>query len=376
MKIYYIQNMRMPTEKAHGYQIMKTCEALCGRGISVNLYVTDRSTNIKDEPFTYYGIKKAFNIIYCKVLDTINVFPKPISGLGFIIERWSFLLALRKIEFKNVDIIYTRDPWLAWHLKKYIGKPVFLELHALPSLKTLKKCRDLDGVLCLTRWMQDFVDKELEKVPNTWLPDSVDLELFDTKKSKDEARSELNIPNDEKLIVYGGRFSTMEKSKGLALLDESIREAAKEIPNIKLYLIGGDENEFLLYEKSEPSRYTKCIPSVSRDLLALYYKAADVLVMPFPNTYHYAYEMSPLKLFEYMASGTPIVTSDLPSIREVLDEKSALFYPAGNIAILTEKIVELCKNQEKSLIISNNSYKKTSGFTWLKRAENIIEFIS
>lgn len=56
----------------------------------------------------------------------------------------------------------------------------------------------------------------------------------------------------------------------------------------------------------------------------------DVIVMNYPNTEHYAHFMLPLKLFEYMASSVPIVTSDLPSVMEILNKNNFLFVKVGN----------------------------------------------
>ena len=64
MKILYFANSRIPTEKAYGLQIMKTCEALAENGVSVDLILPTR----KNRPFKgidvfeYYGVKKNFEI--------------------------------------------------------------------------------------------------------------------------------------------------------------------------------------------------------------------------------------------------------------------------------------------------------------------------
>ena len=62
--------------------------------------------------------------------------------------------------------------------------------------------------------------------------------------------------------------------------------------------------------------------------------ACDVLVMPFPDHPHYRLHMSPLKMFEYMAAGRIIVTSDLPTVRDVLSQDTAVFFKAGDMKSL------------------------------------------
>ena len=71
MKIAYIQNVRIPTERAHGIQIMKMCEALARLGHDVELIVPRRSNLLKENPFNYYGIRKTFKIRKLPCLDLI-----------------------------------------------------------------------------------------------------------------------------------------------------------------------------------------------------------------------------------------------------------------------------------------------------------------
>ncbi|KKR77731.1 MAG: group 1 glycosyl transferase [Parcubacteria group bacterium GW2011_GWE2_40_8] len=85
MKILYIANARLPTEKAHGIQIMKTCEAFADLGHSVSLIVPRRFNFIKDDPFEYYRVKRNFKIIKLPTIDLVKF-----SKIGFWIESIVF----------------------------------------------------------------------------------------------------------------------------------------------------------------------------------------------------------------------------------------------------------------------------------------------
>lgn len=50
MKLIYLANIRIPTEKAHGYQIMKMCEQFADKGVNVQLVVTKRKNNLREDP--------------------------------------------------------------------------------------------------------------------------------------------------------------------------------------------------------------------------------------------------------------------------------------------------------------------------------------
>lgn len=70
MNIAYLANIRLPTEKAHGVQIMKTCEAFARHGAKITLIVSSRNRTIQQDPFAYYNVKRNFDVryVYCPEL--------------------------------------------------------------------------------------------------------------------------------------------------------------------------------------------------------------------------------------------------------------------------------------------------------------------
>ena len=105
MRILYIANIRLPTEKAHGVQIMKTCEAFARLGHDVELVVSDRRTHITDEPFAYYGVANIFRITRIRVFDTVYL-----GRLGFLFESFVFARrAAKYLQSARFDILYGRD---------------------------------------------------------------------------------------------------------------------------------------------------------------------------------------------------------------------------------------------------------------------------
>ena len=125
-----------------------------------------------------------------------------------------------------------------------------------------------------------------------------------------------------------------------------------------------------------PSEAYTLIGHVSQSDVAQFMRASDVLVMNYPNTDYYANFMSPMKMFEYMAARQPIVTSDLPSIREILDDTTALFVRPDDEASLEEVILRLLNDENLCLRLASKAYERVTTFTWQKRAGRIIEFIS
>ena len=83
---------------------------------------------------------------------------------------------------------------------------------------------------------------------------------------------------------------------------------------------------------------------------------------------------SPLKMFEYMASNVPIISSDIPVLREVLNERNALLIPPSDSDALENGINILLKDKNYSSAIAKQALKNVKHFTWESRAKKIICF--
>jgi glycosyltransferase involved in cell wall biosynthesis len=86
--------------------------------------------------------------------------------------------------------------------------------------------------------------------------------------------------------------------------------------------------------------------------------------------------MSPLKLFEYMASGKPIVASDLPVLREILvEDRNALLYPPSDPAALAECLARLLADKSLATRLADQARQDVEDFTWERRAARILAHI-
>src|SRR3989344_3504204 len=84
MRILYLANYRLPTEKAHGIQIVKMCEAFADAGADLTLAYPDRITEISGTIFDYYGVRRKFGVEQLQVRDFVDRVP-----LGFL---WTSIL--------------------------------------------------------------------------------------------------------------------------------------------------------------------------------------------------------------------------------------------------------------------------------------------
>ena len=87
------------------------------------------------------------------------------------------------------------------------------------------------------------------------------------------------------------------------------------------------------------------------------------------------YYTSPMKLFEYMAVGRPIVASHIPSIAEILNEENSVLVKPDDPEALARGIRFVLENNEFAEKISSQAYIDVQKYTWEARAKLISDFI-
>ena len=378
MKLIYITNSRIPTTKAQGFQIMKMCEAFARESVDVELWIPRRINPIKDSPFDYYNVRESFSIKKIPVIDLVP-FYKILGSLANFVESISFaafnVWRLRKTDF---DIIYSRDQFTLW-LLSFLNYKFIYEMHKMPRHPNLyrKTWRKAHKIITITAVLKDAIVKEgVDAAKILVAHDGVDLEIFNSvNKSAGELKTELNLPAEQFLAGYVGKFKTLEQEKGLKTMIEALSLLDKET---KMAFVGGDEAEVKEY-KSLAQRFNvlpQCIFIGYQPYkhMVEYMKAMDAVVLPSPDK-PLAHYSSPLKLFEYMASGRPIIASNLPAIREVLNDKNALFFKPESGDDLARAIKMIKASPALGYHLSRQALADVKNYTWTSRAENILKSI-
>ncbi len=374
MKIIYIANSRIPTEKAHGIQIMNMCEAFSNQGIDVELVVPWRFNPIKEDPFKYYGVEKIFKIKKLPSIDLVKL-----GKIGFLVQSLSFAkCAFWCVLFKKADIIYSRDELPLFFLS-FFKKNLFWEGHDgrynFVIRRILKKCR---GIITITEGLKNFyIEKGANEEKISVAPSGVDLEKFNLKISQKEAREELmkrnpkiNLPQDKKIILYVG---SLYEWKGV----DYVLSVPQEIKDALFIFVGGPNELIQTYDIKKSSNETSIFVGFkSHQDIPYWLKAADILILPNTSKSDISkLYTSPLKMFEYMASGTPIVAFDIPSIKEVLNEKNAFLANPDSLASFMARIEKALKDKDLSAKIAEQARLDVQKYTWDNRAKNILEFI-
>ena len=221
-------------------------------------------------------------------------------------------------------------------------------------------------------------------------PDGVDLEEF--KISENKSRQELGLPEGKKIIMYTGHLYEW-KGAGVLLgaagwlslrggsrsnpVDSEIAAAPSGPRNdsdLIFVFVGGTESEIAKFRKEATSLNNVLILGHKPHAeIPKYLAAADVLVLPNSGKSAISrYYTSPLKMFEYMASGKPIVASDLPSIREVLNEFNAVLVSPDEPRAWANGVRKVLDDPQLARRISETALRNVQNYTWSKRAANII----
>src|SRR3989338_284835 len=366
MKLIYIANIRLPTEKAHGIQIMKMCEALSNQDLDVELLVPRRINDLLEDPFDFYQVKRIFKITRILCFDLVS-FEK--WRIGFFVSTLSFLFFTKiYLFFREYDILYSRELLTGLFFRNY-----FFELHNFlqkPGRFYKFLIFKPRTIFALTGFLMDNLKKTgIADKKIMILPDAVDLAEFSPSLDREGARKKLNLPLDKKIIIYTGSF-LFYKWKGIG----SLLDAGKLLKDDFLFVLVGGHPWEIRKLKERPIPLNVLLVSYQKhEIIPYYLKAADIFVIPNEKGDAISEKYtSPLKLFEYMASRRPIISSDLPSLREILTEKEALFFEAGNPADLVRAIKKIFEDKDLSEKLSYNAYQKVKDYTWEKRAKKII----
>jgi glycosyltransferase involved in cell wall biosynthesis len=117
---------------------------------------------------------------------------------------------------------------------------------------------------------------------------------------------------------------------------------------------------------------------VKHEVIPLYQAASDILLMPYGRSISassgqdIAEVINPMKMFEYMASGRAIVSADLPSIREVLNDGNSALCEPGEVGVWKLEIESLLADEPRRLALGSQARKDVKQLTWVKREERVL----
>ena len=379
MKIVCIATSQIPSSAANSIQVMKACQALAQLGHPVHLLVPGKEGVSWEKLAMHYGLETRFDIQWLPSTPRLR--------------RYDFSLraVLRARSLKS-DLAYI------WPLQAAVfallwRMPVLLELHGPPEgrfgpalFRLFLKLRPVlrNGVLgnkrCLpiTGALADYLERvyRYRFSPGEVVisPNGVDLERYRGLPEPREARRQLGLP--EKLTA--GYTGHLYAGRGMGLL----LELARSFPLVQFVWVGGRPEDVAEWKRrlsGEDISNVSLLGFIENSQLPLYQAAADILLMPYERVItgsgggNSAEYCSPMKMFEYMACGRAILSSDLPVIREVLNESNSILCPPEDAPAWVKAFSELASDPQKIAALGTVARKEAEQFTWKGRAQRALE---
>jgi glycosyltransferase involved in cell wall biosynthesis len=212
-------------------------------------------------------------------------------------------------------------------------------------------------------------------------PDGVDLARYQKIPNTQDARNSLPksllLKSSSFLAGYTGHLYSGRGS-------DMILAIAVQLPNVHFLLVGGENADVnRVHQKVDDLglKNVTLIGFIPNAEISQYQAACDVLLMPYQHKVaassggDIAKYLSPMKLFEYMACGRPIISSDLPALKEILNQENAILLPPDDLAAWVNAINDLYTNPEEGAKLAAQAQQDVQKYSWEARAQKIISMV-
>jgi len=346
---------------------MRMCEAFAENGHETTLIGKQFEDSLSQGIYEYYGVQKNFELLLipCRKIKGVNVLVLP--KLCRILRRYDpegVLVYARDIYGASLAIRMGFRVIYEAHAAPYNGLIRYLEASLLKNSRLIRCVAISEALKTLYTSQFDIADKvvvchDAAVVPNVSVSTSLPWPAC----------------RDTLQIGYTGH---LYPGRGI----EIILECAKRLPQCDFHIVGGEEKDITFWKAESP--VNACFhgflePAVIHEARA----RCDVLLMPYQREITNPHShlntvpwMSPMKLFEYMASRRAIVASDLTALREVLDEQTAVLVEPADPEQWVNAILR-CHDQGFRQSLAEHAYGVfLERHTWGKRAQMVLEGIT
>jgi glycosyltransferase involved in cell wall biosynthesis len=379
MKILLAAPTYLPSRRANTLQVLKMAQAtkLCGHDVFV-LVPNPGEKEIPDwdSLALHYGLHQKFDIEWIPIKPNFR-------GYDYGLKVTKYFSRL------GADILYTRLPQAAAYASS-LNIPTIYEVHDLPGgimgpwlFRRFMKGRGAIRLVIITQSLKAAISQKIIPLPDypraVVEPDGVDLIRYKNLPSPMDARKSLRsgkypeISASNFTVGYTGHFYP---GRGVDI----ILEMAARCPDIDFLLVGGDPHAVSKFQDKVHRRgitniiLTGFIPNSE---IPCFQAACDVLLMPYQlevaasSGGDIAHYLSPLKLFEYLACSRVILSSNLPVLKEVLNERNAILLPPDDVQTWVAALQDIKNDPTLRVSLSKQARKDSFVYSWEARAERI-----
>lgn len=277
----------------------------------------------------------------------------------------------------NSDVVYSRNLTVLFLVVLLRRDPVW-EIHdsvGRVNAIILKFIKSKLKVVAITDALKSYLVNEMHIAKEKILVahDGVFLEKYEALRasSKVDLRQQLNLPEKAVIVMHTG---SLYKGRGAELFEV----IAKNFPAIYFVQVGGKVKDVEYW-----SEYYSSFDNVlfighqENETLVRYQMAADLLFLPMTKSSPIWWCSSPMKLFEYMATGNPILTSNIGSVTEVLSDKNSIVFDPDEKRSIVDGVNQFLNGKADAKKLAELSlYEARNEYAWDKRINKIFMFIN
>ena len=351
-RIAFLTTISYPSTLANRIHVREMCRAFINHGLQVSFF----SENADKDNFLDYPSLTFYN-------QEGNLLKRAVS----------YVRSLKKLN--ECDVWYCREPRLLFlvlilSFMYRIKIPyVVFEIHD-ESRAFFDRL-----ILILFRLNHKFVIIAITEELSTWLKNKYNYLENHILVLADGVSSEMfkveSQPDKDGHILYTGSLYAW---KGVYTLVD----AARLLPENDFIIVGGNDNDIKSLKKyANGISNVDIVGYVPHEEISIFYKGAAIVVLPNSSDHEMSrLYTSPLKLFEYMASGIPIVASNLPSLKEVLREDTVEFADPDNATSLSKAFKKVLNDYNKAMDKASLAKIEVKQFSWNQRVSKIMNHIN
>lgn len=372
MRIVYVSGARIPSLTANSIHVMKMAQALRQEEHAIELLVPQWMNGIPpsmQDLWQHYGIRSPFPIRW-------------ISSSTFPARAYA-VRAVWYARNNKGSMVYTRGLDVA-AASAMLSIPTIGELHDLPGGRFgplyFRLFLTGQGFRRLVVISQALLDSLVQRYSTLLCdkqvivaPDGVDLERFERLPEPAQARRQLRL-EDSFTVGYTGHLYA---GRGVDL----ILQLAERCPEIRFLIVGGQPDSVLAQVRKSLERglgNVRFMGFVENADLPMYQAACDVLLMPYQRKVaasgggDIAGVLSPMKMFEYMATGRLIISSNLPVLREVLNPHNAALCDPDDITVWQSTLERAVSDSEWRHSLGWQARQDVEQYTWRRRVQRVL----
>jgi D-inositol-3-phosphate glycosyltransferase len=361
--------------------IRELTQELGRRGMMVDIFTRRSAPNM---PEVDMSLGENVRVIHLNAGPTQPMDPNELYP--YLSQFASGIIAFTTRQQIQYDLVYSHywlSGWVAYKLNEVWSIPFVQMFHTLGHMKNrIDRSQPMLPDLRVTtetqimNWAERIV---VDPRKISIVPPGVDLTRFNPLPQA-EARSRLNLPPDQQLLLFVGRIEPLKAVDTILQAIDVIRQHdPQRLQNVSLAIVGGDPDNpndaelsrlRALSQRLDLNAIVNFLGAKDHQLLPLYYSAATTLIMPSD------YESFGMVALEAMASGTPVIASAVGGLAHLVkDGETGFLVPVRDPVALAERIGVLLRDNQLRAQLGANAVNLAQRYSWSYIADRLLPIL-